>query len=123
MQVALANVSAPVFARGVLFCGVCQRRMQGSWNNDQTYYRCTFPAEYARTNRLQHPRALYLREADILPPLDEWSASPSLTRNPARACHRPASSLSFSLIHRRTPSSASVRARASTQVTDRGEPL
>jgi site-specific DNA recombinase len=60
--------------RGVLFCGICQRRMQGSWNNEQVYYRCTFPAEYARTNQLQHPRAVYLREADIVPPLDNWFA-------------------------------------------------
>jgi site-specific DNA recombinase len=60
--------------RGVLFCGTCERRMQGSWNNDQAYYRCTFPAEYARANRVQHPRVVYLREADVLPPLDEWFA-------------------------------------------------
>ncbi len=60
--------------RGLLFCGICQRRMQGSWNNDQVYYRCTFPAEYARTNKLQYPRAVYLREAEVMPPLDEWFA-------------------------------------------------
>jgi hypothetical protein len=48
--------------------------MQGSWNNDQIYYRCTFPAQYATTNRLPHPRAVYLREADLMPPLDEWFA-------------------------------------------------
>jgi site-specific DNA recombinase len=60
--------------RGLLFCGLCERRMQGSWNNDQTYYRCTFPAQYARTNRLPHPRAVYLRESDLMPPLDDWFA-------------------------------------------------
>jgi site-specific DNA recombinase len=48
--------------------------MQGSWNNEQVYYRCTFPAEYARTNKLQHPRAVYLREAEVMPQLDEWFA-------------------------------------------------
>lgn len=48
--------------------------MQGSWNNDQTYYRCTYPGKYARTNQLQHPRAVYLREIDILTPLDDWFA-------------------------------------------------
>jgi site-specific DNA recombinase len=73
--------------RGVLFCGICQRRMQGSWNNDQVYYRCTFPSEYARTNRLQHPRAVYLRESDIVPPLDQWFAgifSPGRLPAPSR---------------------------------------
>jgi len=61
--------------RGVLFCGICNRRMQGSWNNNQTYYRCTFPAEYALANRIQHPRAVYLREAEFLHELDTWLSS------------------------------------------------
>ncbi len=60
--------------RGLLHCGICTRRMQGSWNNDQTYYRCTFPSQYALANRVQHPRSIYLREADILPALDHWLA-------------------------------------------------
>jgi hypothetical protein len=57
--------------RGVLFCGICHRRMQGSWNNNQPY-RCTFPTEYALANHITHPRAVYLREADVLPELDTW---------------------------------------------------
>jgi site-specific DNA recombinase len=62
----------PYVLRGLLFCGICRRRMQGSWNNDQSYYRCTFPDQYARTNHVQHPRAVYLREAEVLPELDTW---------------------------------------------------
>ena len=58
--------------RGVLFCGICHRRMQGTWNNDQPYYRCTFPSEYAQTNKIRHPRTVYLREIEVLPELDEW---------------------------------------------------
>src|SRR5713101_712206 len=46
----------PYVLRGLLFCGICTRRMQGSWNNDQAYYRCTFPDQYARTNRGRHRR-------------------------------------------------------------------
>jgi len=46
--------------RGVLFCGICNRRMQGTWNNGQPYYRCTFPSEYAHTNQIHHPRTVYL---------------------------------------------------------------
>ena len=70
--------------RGLLFCGVCTRRMQGSWNNGQAYYRCTCPSEYARTNHVRHPRVVYLREAEILPELDTWlSTSLDLARLPA----------------------------------------
>jgi site-specific DNA recombinase len=63
--------------RGVLFCGICHRlgaarRMQGSWNNGQPYYRCTFPTEYAQANHIRHPRAIYLREAEVIPELDTW---------------------------------------------------
>jgi site-specific DNA recombinase len=64
----------PYPLRGLLYCGICKRRMQGSWNNGQTYYRCTFPSQYARTNQVAHPRSVYLREAEILPALDTWLA-------------------------------------------------
>ena len=74
----------PYVLRGLLFCGICTRRMQGSWNNDQAYYRCTYPSEYARTNNVHHPRVVYLREAEILPELDTWlSASLDPARLPA----------------------------------------
>jgi site-specific DNA recombinase len=55
--------------------------MQGSWNNDQSYYRCTYPNEYARTNNIDHPRVVYLREAEILSELDTWLAK---SLDPAR---------------------------------------
>ena len=60
--------------RGLLYCGICTRRTQGSWNNNQTYYRCTYPSEYALANHISHPRAVYLREAEVLPPLEAWLA-------------------------------------------------
>jgi site-specific DNA recombinase len=62
----------PYPLRGLLFCGICERRMQGTWNNNQTYYRCMFPSQYARTSQLHHPRTVYLREAEIAPALDTW---------------------------------------------------
>jgi DNA invertase Pin-like site-specific DNA recombinase len=64
----------PYAYRGVLFCGYCERRMQGNWNNDQAYYRCRFPAEYALANRVDHPKTVYLREAEILDDVDAWLA-------------------------------------------------
>jgi site-specific DNA recombinase len=61
--------------RGLLFCGVCDRRMQGHWANAAPYYRCRFPAEYALANRVSHPLNVTLRQDALLGPLDEWLAS------------------------------------------------
>jgi site-specific DNA recombinase len=61
--------------RGLLFCGVCERRMQGHWANAAPYYRWRFPAEYALANRLHHPLNVSLRQDALLDPLDEWLAS------------------------------------------------
>jgi hypothetical protein len=36
--------------RGLIFCGLCQRRMQGSWNNGRPHYRCVYPTEYGLAN-------------------------------------------------------------------------
>ena len=47
--------------------------MQGSWNHDQPYYRCKFPAEYAVTEQ-QHAKTVYVKEASILPAVDEGLA-------------------------------------------------
>ncbi|MFI5066571.1 MAG: recombinase family protein [Streptosporangiales bacterium] len=60
---------------GLLFCGICQRRMQGHWANAAPYYRCRFPSEYALANRVQHPLNVTLRQDAVLDPLDTWLAS------------------------------------------------
>ena len=46
--------------------------MQGNWNNKQAYYRCRFPEEYALVNEIDHPKVVYLREAEIAERIDEW---------------------------------------------------
>jgi hypothetical protein len=51
----------PYQLRGLLFCGICGRRMQGSWNNDKPHYRCVHPTEYGLANATAHPRTVYLR--------------------------------------------------------------
>ena len=48
--------------------------MSGKWNNDQAYYRCRYPAEYALANKVAHPKNVYLREADVLADVDDWLA-------------------------------------------------
>ena len=30
--------------------------MSGKWNNDQAYYLCRFPTEYALANHVSHPK-------------------------------------------------------------------
>jgi site-specific DNA recombinase len=60
--------------RGLLRCGLCERRMQGNWNHEEAYYRCRYPSEYALPSRLRHPRSVYVREAHVVPALDSWIA-------------------------------------------------
>ncbi|MGH3394761.1 MAG: recombinase family protein [Streptosporangiaceae bacterium] len=60
--------------RGVLVCGLCDRKMQGHWANQAPYYRCRFPNEYALANQVHHPLNVTLRQDVVLPPLDEWLA-------------------------------------------------
>ncbi len=62
----------PYLLRGLLWCGLCKRRMQGSWTHDQAYYRCRYPSEYALPRGADHPPTVYVRETHIVPPLDEW---------------------------------------------------
>ncbi|WP_412749715.1 zinc ribbon domain-containing protein [Krasilnikovia sp. M28-CT-15] len=62
----------PYLFRGALFCGVCQRRMQGQWLRGRAYYRCRFPEQYAIANKIPHPRNVYLREDHLTPALDKW---------------------------------------------------
>ncbi|MDJ0346549.1 recombinase family protein [Streptomyces sp. PH10-H1] len=58
--------------RGLVRCARCNRLMQGTWNNDEPYYRCRFPAEYASANEIDHPRNVYLREQSVVGPLTSW---------------------------------------------------
>lgn len=65
----------PYALKSLIHCGICTRRMEGTWNHDRAHYRCRFPNEYALANRIDHPRNVYLREDAVLPPLDGWLAS------------------------------------------------
>jgi len=52
----------PYWLRRLVYCAACGRRMPGSWNNHAAYYRCVFISQYAATNKIDHLRAVYLRE-------------------------------------------------------------
>lgn len=71
----------PYLFRGVLFCGLCDRRMQAQWLRGMPYYRCRFPDQYATANGLTHPRNIYLREDHLVGPLDNWLLT-ALAPNP-----------------------------------------
>src|SRR5579875_2988367 len=60
---------------GSLFCGVCERRMQGHWINAAPYYRCRFPGEYALANKVSHPRNVYLRQDAFDAQVNDWLAA------------------------------------------------
>ncbi|MEU4427882.1 recombinase family protein [Actinoplanes sp. NPDC024001] len=60
---------------GVVFCGVCERRMQGQFSHGDAYYRCRYAKEYALANKIDHPGNVYLREGVLIDPVDTWLAS------------------------------------------------
>jgi site-specific DNA recombinase len=60
---------------GQVVCDACDRKMQASRANGYVYYRCRFAAEYALANKVSHPRNILIREAELVPALDEWLAS------------------------------------------------
>jgi hypothetical protein len=59
---------------GQIVCDACGRKMQASRTNGYVYYRCRFAAEYALANKISHPRNILVREAQLVPALDEWLA-------------------------------------------------
>jgi hypothetical protein len=67
--------------RGLLYCGLCQRKMQGNWNHGTAYYRCRFPNEYGLANHVEHPRTVYLKELEVVPSVDRsaphWRPAPT----------------------------------------------
>jgi site-specific DNA recombinase len=49
------RTARPYSLRGLLYCDICKRRTQGSWNNDAAYCRCVFLSQYAAANKIDHP--------------------------------------------------------------------
>lgn len=56
--------------RGLVYCSLCDRKMQGQQSHGENYYRCRYAEEYALANKVAHPRNVYLRELDLIDPLD-----------------------------------------------------
>jgi len=65
--------------RGLLFCSICGRRMEGTWHasrdgkHGRVLYRCAVRSNRALADDFpEHPSSLYVREDTILGPLDDW---------------------------------------------------
>ena len=89
----------PYALRGLLFCGICDRRMQGHWANGAPYYRCRFPNEYALANRVRHPLNVTLRQDAILAPLDAWLAQKFAPRHLAGTIEELAAAAAIEATH------------------------
>jgi site-specific DNA recombinase len=64
----------PYVFKSLLYCGTCNRKMQGQHSHDVAYYRCRYPQEYALANRVDHPKNVIMREDTLITPLDTWIA-------------------------------------------------
>jgi site-specific DNA recombinase len=78
----------PYLLQGRLWCGLCQRRLQGQWVRGEAYYRCRYPTEYAHSAGFEHPVNVYLRETDLVPKLDTWLARLVSPANIETTCRR-----------------------------------
>jgi len=58
--------------RGLLWCGHCQRRMQGTHLRGQALYRCRATSPDYATVPAGHPRSLAVQERRLLAALDPW---------------------------------------------------
>ncbi len=64
--------NGPYLLSGLVRCGVCKRKMHGSWNHDTARYRCQYPSQYALAKGIEHPKTIYIKEDDLTPILDAW---------------------------------------------------
>jgi site-specific DNA recombinase len=67
--------------RGLLYCGICGRKLQGSARPARTpglptrvLYRCEFGTHRSVPAGLDHPPMVYVREDAVVPRLDAWLA-------------------------------------------------
>jgi hypothetical protein len=49
--------------------------MEGTTAHNTARYRCSYPAQYALANQVDHPRTVYVKEDAIVPRLDAWIAT------------------------------------------------
>jgi site-specific DNA recombinase len=63
----------PYLLRGLVYCGICERKMQGNRAHGTLRYRCITSQSRALPAYLaDHPKALYVREDAVIELLDRW---------------------------------------------------
>lgn len=71
------TTTTPYLLRGILHCGICERKMQGNKAHDTLRYRCVVTQTRALPAYLSdHPRAVYVREDAVVRALDAWLPTP-----------------------------------------------
>ncbi|WP_372503155.1 recombinase family protein [Hamadaea flava] len=65
----------PYVLKSLIYCSVCQRRMQGQHSHKVAYYPCRYPSDYALANRVDHPKNVIMREDQAIGPIDDRIAS------------------------------------------------
>jgi hypothetical protein len=67
------TTTTPYLLRGLLHCGICDRKMQGNKAHDTLRYRCTITQTRSLPAYLSdHPKAVYVREDAVVAALDAW---------------------------------------------------
>lgn len=67
------TTTTPYLLRGILLCGICDRKMQGNKAHGTLRYRCTVTQTRALPGHpSHHPKALYVREDVVVRALDAW---------------------------------------------------
>jgi DNA invertase Pin-like site-specific DNA recombinase len=67
------TTTTPYLLRGLIHCGLCERKMVGTKAHNALRYRCTAPQSRALPAYLaDHPKALYLREDAAVKAVDAW---------------------------------------------------
>ncbi len=95
------DVKHPYVLRGILHCGICGRKLQGSARPSRAadapariLYRCEFGATRSIPSEMDHPPTVYVREDAITAPLDKWLAEIVTPEALAAAQQRPPELLS-----------------------------
>jgi DNA invertase Pin-like site-specific DNA recombinase len=67
------STTTPYMLRGLVYCGICERKMQGNKAHGTLRYRCITTQTRAMPAYLSHhPKAVYVREDAIVNALDAW---------------------------------------------------
>jgi site-specific DNA recombinase len=67
------TTTTPYLLRGLVYCGVCERKMVGTRAHGAHRYRCMSPKTRALPAYLaDHPRSVYVREDAIVSAVDAW---------------------------------------------------